>query len=787
MGLSTSKKKKLHHTNTNDDLPEVTESKEDNNSKLSTSQTFFKWDINSCSKNLVISDDFSTISKPFKTGTIDSVRSKFGYNSGRHVYRVNWPIDRRGEDIAVIGFSTKHLPLQSVCGSSEKSFGLNLIDNSIIFNNAKTNTNADEEVPDTFIVILDLIDDWWIIKMDNKYIKISLKELKNVIEKENNKLYLTTSMTKDGGRVNVNIDWRNPSILLEDDSPHILDSISMKYVFDVSIQESWLTSKSILKQLILNDGDKIKSIIIQSINLFKLYPNMLESSIAIYSADDSIKIILRYYELLSRNLEDEKVHACFKWMTVFLFFLTNTNSTNSFLAEENGILKIIGKVLKMFQNKKNPKPFLLIKLLLNLSKPIQMREKIRQSRVYDIISWFSDNDDVESYKMYATMIKARVMNSTERSHWNIDETILQSLTISIKLRDENGNIDFKEMTLNLYEVLDCISLICENSDNGKYFLRNGVTYELIDIISIQSTHTLTAEKAVHCLNQLFNQIKKRLENGNLSDIDDIAFLFKSDRLNMILHNLLGKSSDVDLHKQIKTCLIEIQDIAKICSNHNCFYKNLCRKFIINNLKINDAFLEPAYDMCYCKFCFTLRGDKEYYARGYPESTYALPIGWYRIGLKLPPRAKVENAFEKWHRAFHGTRVENILKILQHGDLLMPGDITAEGQQLKELDGHFNLDYKPEGFDTRQVFVSPTIRYAGLNVYSYKQKWKDFNVKVAFQVLIKPGTYKIGKETIGTSERIDQRISNDEIEWSTKRRGVIIPYGLLIKVTKENLS
>lgn len=126
-------------------------------------------------------------------------------------------------------------------------------------------------------------------------------------------------------------------------------------------------------------------------------------------------------------------------------------------------------------------------------------------------------------------------------------------------------------------------------------------------------------------------------------------------------------------------------------------------------------------MCYCKFCFIIRGDKEYYTRGDPQSTYALPIGWYRIGLKLPPRAKVEKAFDKWHRAFHGTRVSNILKILQHGDLLMPGDITAEGQQLKELDGHFNIDYKPKGFDTKQVFVSPTINYAGLNVYSLKQK------------------------------------------------------------------
>ena len=54
--------------------------------------------------------------------------------------------------------------------------------------------------------------------------------------------------------------------------------------------------------------------------------------------------------------------------------------------------------------------------------------------------------------------------------------------------------------------------------------------------------------------------------------------------------------------------------------------------------------------------------------------------------------------------------------------------------------------------------------------------------MAFQVRIKPGAYDVGPETIGAgSRRIDPRIPNSELEWSTKRRGVTFLVGLLVKV------
>ena len=42
-------------------------------------------------------------------------------------------------------------------------------------------------------------------------------------------------------------------------------------------------------------------------------------------------------------------------------------------------------------------------------------------------------------------------------------------------------------------------------------------------------------------------------------------------------------------------------------------------------------------------------------------------------FRLPPKAGVLNVLEKWHVAFHGTSVAHIRKILDTGDLILPGE------------------------------------------------------------------------------------------------------------------
>lgn len=59
--------------------------------------------------------------------------------------------------------------------------------------------------------------------------------------------------------------------------------------------------------------------------------------------------------------------------------------------------------------------------------------------------------------------------------------------------------------------------------------------------------------------------------------------------------------------------------------------------------------------------------------------------------------------------------------------------------------------------------------------------KRFTAKTVLQLRINPDSYEVGPETIGATKKIDPQFSNEELEWSTKERGAIILYGLLVKL------
>ena len=63
--------------------------------------------------------------------------------------------------------------------------------------------------------------------------------------------------------------------------------------------------------------------------------------------------------------------------------------------------------------------------------------------------------------------------------------------------------------------------------------------------------------------------------------------------------------------------------------------------------------------------------------------------------------------------------------------------------------------------------------------------KSFSSKAVLQLCINPDSYQVGPETIGAISDIDPKFSNQEIEWSTKQRGSIILYGLLVKLDEAN--
>lgn len=63
--------------------------------------------------------------------------------------------------------------------------------------------------------------------------------------------------------------------------------------------------------------------------------------------------------------------------------------------------------------------------------------------------------------------------------------------------------------------------------------------------------------------------------------------------------------------------------------------------------------------------------------------------------------------------------------------------------------------------------------------------KSYNTKAVLQLCINPNSYQVGPQTICATSEIDPKFSNQEIEWSTKERGSIILYGLLVKLDEVN--
>ncbi|XP_067658409.1 neuralized-like protein 4 isoform X2 [Haliotis asinina] len=219
---------------------------------------------------------------------------------------------------------------------------------------------------------------------------------------------------------------------------------------------------------------------------------------------------------------------------------------------------------------------------------------------------------------------------------------------------------------------------------------------------------------------------------------------------------------------------------------NCEYQNLCSR-LRTSLGLPDGYFDMQYNMCYCETCHKMRGDDFYVRRGDPPSDYAIPFGWCRFVLRAPCKAHSLNVFEKWHAAYHGTRVEVVRRILDYGDLLLPGDPAGGKSILIPQPQVFTEKAKPDSFGGQQIFFSPTIRYAGSSEFAPKHRFTDIKTKklyqarVAFQVWVKPGSYKVGPQTIEASDPIDPKFNNSELEWSTKERGSTMLYALLLRV------
>ena len=217
------------------------------------------------------------------------------------------------------------------------------------------------------------------------------------------------------------------------------------------------------------------------------------------------------------------------------------------------------------------------------------------------------------------------------------------------------------------------------------------------------------------------------------------------------------------------------------SSQSCDYLRLCSQFKAS-LCIPNHYLVTSTNagICYCLHCIKSRGEESYKKKGDPAKDYATPVNWVRFALK---QCRAEQSTESWHTTYHGiSKPLFIRKILDHGELvplsdfgLVPPKMTPKLKESKDDDA-----------DKPQLVFSPTLCYF-LKMQQSCANFKDdhrkkFKARLAFEVDIHPGSYKIGPPTTvisSSTTTIDAHFKWDETEWLTKEKGNTAIKALLV--------
>ncbi|XP_070207113.1 neuralized-like protein 4 isoform X3 [Littorina saxatilis] len=247
----------------------------------------------------------------------------------------------------------------------------------------------------------------------------------------------------------------------------------------------------------------------------------------------------------------------------------------------------------------------------------------------------------------------------------------------------------------------------------------------------------------------------------------------------------------DLEDVVKEKAVVNRLLAFPSQSYKCEYFNVCGR-LKASMGLPDGYFDPQQMLCFCESCHKQRGDDLYHKRGEPPKDYALPYGWCRYVLRPPSKAHALNVAEKWHTAYHGTRLDLVRRILDRGDLLSPSESGSVGSILLPEPHVYTEKSRPENLGGQPIFFSPTLRYAGSTDFCPKHRFMDprtrktYQGRVAYQVWVKPGSYKVGAQGQGSptediAQQVDPHFHNSELAWSTKERGSLMLYALLLRV------
>jgi len=142
---------------------------------------------------------------------------------------------------------------------------------------------------------------------------------------------------------------------------------------------------------------------------------------------------------------------------------------------------------------------------------------------------------------------------------------------------------------------------------------------------------------------------------------------------------------------------------------------------------------------------------------------------------------MNNMMSDWAVAFHGCKPRNLVSILQHRALLLPGDILRDGRLLER---HAFL--KDDAYH-----LSPTITFASHEYFAERVDFDGRKVQVVIAFKVKPDEGAMTRRWPGYLDSdfsADERLLNtSDFEWYSERRGCVHPYGILIRATHKEHS
>jgi len=189
------------------------------------------------------------------------------------------------------------------------------------------------------------------------------------------------------------------------------------------------------------------------------------------------------------------------------------------------------------------------------------------------------------------------------------------------------------------------------------------------------------------------------------------------------------------------------------SNQNCEILTTAKRFIAS-MGLPTGFFRFDQSECFCDNCLRIRGENVSRCRrsGEPPKAFALPVGWCFVALKhLRNRGRSPDYQDKWHTAYHALTLERLRQTLDSGSLEDPGEFLTPSSSASwclasgNLDDRKKEDAQGEQLKT-QVLLSPSIKLIQSNPltstidFQDKKSGRRYRVRVAVQVLAKPGSY-----------------------------------------------